>query len=351
MASVECSIGDSISTLHPDIIQTQILTRLDGPTLASTASTSSYLQTLCYEQKLWREISTATWPCINDSRVVQAISSFPSGYRSFFADSYSSTEYTWESEKQDTPTTGLISAVDLYYRGELIYSKVQEMETENGKAGWFLSAPFRVDLLDEKESVQTQILYPGGDYEAWVRNMEESMELNWIVIDPVKKRAANISSRKAVSAKRNWLTGDLEIRFSTVVAEAAGKKNAAEVAVVVSCGSAETWKEVDEEVGGEVHVRDVRLQLEDIEGKCLKGRDSLVILQGMLEGKRCCKDGGGGGRGKGRYEEYMAMKTHMREKKERREKAQDTICMIFGFSLFVLLWSFILLGKMLIRKL
>ncbi|RID70407.1 hypothetical protein BRARA_C02432 [Brassica rapa] len=343
MASVECSIGDSISTLHPDIIQTQILTRLDGPTLASTASTSSYLQTLCYEQKLWREIATATWPCINDSRVVQAISSFPSGYRSFFADSYPFTEYTWESEKQDPPTTGLISAVDLYYRGELIYSKVQEMETENGKAQWFLSAPFRVDLLDEKEPVQTQILYPGGDYEAWVRNMEESMELNWIVIDPVKKRAANISSRKAVSAKRNWLTGDLEIRFSTVVAEAAGKKNAAEVAVVVSCGSAETWKEVDEEVGGEVHVRDVRLQLEDIEGKCLKGRDSLVILQGMLEGKRCCKDGGGGGRGKGRYEEYMAMKTHMREKKERREKAQDTICMIFGFSLFVLLWSFILL--------
>ncbi|CAF1701698.1 BnaC03g47220D [Brassica napus] len=343
MASVECSIGDLISKLHPDIIQTQILTRLDGPTLASTASTSSYLQTLCYEQKLWREISTITWPCINDSRVVQAISSFPSGYRSFFADSYPFTEYTWESEKQDPPTTGLISAVDLYYRGELIYSKVQEMETENGKAGWFLSAPFRVDLLDEKESVQTQILYPGGDYEAWVRNMEESMELNWIVIDPVKKRAANISSRKAVSARRNWLTGDLEIRFSTVVAEAAGKKKPAEVAVVVSCGSAETWKELDEEVGGEVHVRDVRLQVEDIEGKCLKGRDSLVVLQGMLEGNRCCKNGGGEGRGKGRYEEYMEMKTHMREKKERREKAQDTICMIFGFSLFVLLWSFILL--------
>ncbi|KAG2331884.1 hypothetical protein Bca4012_018546 [Brassica carinata] len=343
MDSVEHRIGDSISTLHPDIIQTQILTRLDGPTLASTATTSSYLQTLCNEQKLWREISTTTWPSINDSRVVQAISSFPSGYRSFFADSYPFTEYTWLSEKQDPPTTGLISSVDLYYRGELIYSKVQEMETENGKAGWFLSAPFRVDLLDEKESVQTRIRYPGGDYEAWVRNMEESMELNWIVIDPIKKRAANISSRKAVSAKRNWLTGDLEIRFSTVVAETAGNKKAAEVSVVVSCGSAETWKEVDEEVGGEVHVRDVRLQVEDIEGKCLKGRDSLVILQGMLEGKRCCKDGGGQRRGKGRYEEYVEMKTHLREKKERREKAQDTICMIFGFSLFVLLWSFILL--------
>lgn len=212
------------------------------------------------------------------------------------------------------------------------------METENnGKPGWFLSAPFRVDMLDPKESIQTRIRYPGGDYELWVRDMEESMVLNWIVIDPVKKRAANISSRKAVSARRNWLTGDLEIRFSTVA------KKAAEVAAVVSCGSAEAWKEVDEEVGGEVHVRDVRLHVADIEGKCLKGRDSLVILHGLLEGKRCCKDDGEERRGKGRYEEYVGAKIQWREKKERREKAQDTICMIFGFSMFVLLWSYILL--------
>lgn len=203
---------------------------------------------------------------------------------------------------------------------------------------WFLSAPFRVDILDAKESVNTRVPYPGGDYEAWVRDMEESMKLNWILIDPVKKRAANISSRDAVSATRNWLTGDLEIRFSTVVGMVMGKR-AAEVAAVVSCGSAETWKEVDEEVGGEVHVREVRLQVEDIEGKCLKGRESVVILQGLLEGRRSCKDECG----KRRYEEYVEMKTQWRKKKERREKAQDTICMVFGFSLFVLLWSFILL--------
>ncbi|EOA28857.1 hypothetical protein CARUB_v10025102mg [Capsella rubella] len=342
MASVELSYGDhhSISTLHPDIIQTQILTRLDGPTLASTAATSSYLQELCTEQKLWQDLSMAMWPSIKDPRVVQAISSFPFGYRSFFADSYPFTEETWRYERVDDPPMGLISAVDLYYKGELIYSKVQEMETGKGKSGWFLTTPFRVDVVDPKESVKTRILYPGGDYEAWVKDMEESMRLNWIVIDPIKNRAANISSRKAVSARRNWLTGDLEIRFSTIVAAAA-----AEVAAVVSCGSAEAWKEVDEEVGGEVHVRDVRLQVEDIEGKCMKGKDSLVILQRLLEGKRCCKDGEERRRrrDKERYEEYVVMKRQWKEKKECREKAQDTICMIFGFSLFVLLWSFILL--------
>uniref|UniRef100_A0A1J3IGQ9 F-box protein n=1 Tax=Noccaea caerulescens TaxID=107243 RepID=A0A1J3IGQ9_NOCCA len=344
MASVDSTTGDSISTLHPDIIQTHILTRLDAPALASAASTSTYLQTLCTEQKLWQKISTATWPSIDDPRIVKAISSFPSGYSSFYADSHPFTEHTWQPEKQDPPTTGLISAVDLYYRGELIYSKVQDMEKESGKSsGWFLSSPFRVDMVDPKETVKTRIRYPGGDYEVWVKDMEESMRLDWIVIDPIKKRAANISSRKAVTARRNWLSGDLEIIFSTVAAADEGKK-VAEVAAVVSCGSAETWKEVDEEVGGEVDVTGVRLQVEDIEGKCLRGRDSLVILQGLLAGKRrCCKDGGEERRCSGRYEEYVGMKTQWREKRERSERAQDTICMIFGFSLFVLLWSFILL--------
>ncbi|CAN8247074.1 unnamed protein product [Cochlearia groenlandica] len=344
MSSVDLNNVDSISTIHPDIIQTRILTRLDGPTLASTASTSSYLRTLCTEQKLWREICSATWPSINDPRVIKAISTFPSGYYSFFGDSYPFTEHTWRTEKHDPPTTGLISAVDLYYRGELIYSKVQDMEKESGKsAGWFLSSPFRVDLIDPKESVKTRIRYPGGDYEVWAKEMEQSVTLNWIVIDPIKKRAANISSRKAVLARRNWLTGDLEIKFSTVTAEAGDKT--AEVSTVVSCGSGEAWKEVDEEVGGEVHVKDVRLQVEDIEGKCMNGKDSLVILQGLLGGKRSVKEeeDDDGDERRGRYEEYVGMKTVWREKKERCERAHDTICMLFGFSLFVLLWSFLLL--------
>jgi len=34
--------------------------------------------------------------------------------------------------------------------GWLIFSKVQESETETA---WFLFSPFRVELLDEKESV------------------------------------------------------------------------------------------------------------------------------------------------------------------------------------------------------
>uniref|UniRef100_A0A2N9HTV9 Uncharacterized protein n=1 Tax=Fagus sylvatica TaxID=28930 RepID=A0A2N9HTV9_FAGSY len=46
-------------------------------------------------------------------------------------------------------STELISAVDVRYKDELIFSKVQETEAETG---WFLCSPFRVDLLGQKES-------------------------------------------------------------------------------------------------------------------------------------------------------------------------------------------------------
>ncbi|XP_010557431.1 PREDICTED: F-box protein At2g27310 [Tarenaya hassleriana] len=338
--TVDLSSNGSISAVHSDVIGTHILTRLDGPTLASAAATSSYLQTICSDQTLWRQISAATWPSINDPRVLRLISSFPSGFRSFFSDSYPLPDPNPPPVKPD-PASEFISAVDLYYRGDLIYSKVQETKIESGSqpgSGWFKNSPFQVDLLDPKETIPTGIRYPGGDYESWVRDMEENTTLNWVLIDPIRKRAANISSRRAVSARRNWVTGDLEIRFAAVAVA-----DKAEVTAVVAVGAAEVWKEVDEEVGGEVHVRDVRLQVEDMEGRCTNGRDSLVILQGMLQGKRFGTGEEDGGRVmKTRYEEYVEVKRQWRENKERRERAKDLCFIVFGFALFLLLWCLIL---------
>jgi hypothetical protein len=78
----------AISDVHHDIIQTHILTRLDGPTLATTACASSHLHALSTEEELWRNICSATWPSIDHPRVRHVISSFPGGHRSFFSDSF-----------------------------------------------------------------------------------------------------------------------------------------------------------------------------------------------------------------------------------------------------------------------
>ncbi|GAY68496.1 hypothetical protein CUMW_264580 [Citrus unshiu] len=93
MASSPCptkfTSHQGITTLLPDIIETHILTRLDGQTLAAAACTSSRLHSLCAQEKLWQHICSATWPSCNDPRVRTLVSSYPGGgHRSFFSHSF-----------------------------------------------------------------------------------------------------------------------------------------------------------------------------------------------------------------------------------------------------------------------
>ncbi|XP_062171843.1 F-box protein At2g27310-like [Alnus glutinosa] len=297
--------GTAISDVHPDIIQTHILTRLDGPTLASSACASSHMHALSTEEKLWRDICTATWPSIDHPRIRHVISSFPSGHRSFFSDSFLALDHRSPAPKnrphRPSLPSELISAVDIHYKHELIFSKVQESETETAS---FLCSPFRVDLLDEKESVRTPIRHV-GEGEAWLKSLEENLTLTWIVIDPSRNCAANVSSQRPVSVQRHWLTGEIQVRFATIMSgEMSSSSVLVQCGVVVTCGG---------KVGGEVHVGQVSLQVEDMEGKHMNGRDSLVILQAAMESGRRKKERSG--EGKERFEEFLEMQ---RETKKRR---------------------------------
>lgn len=192
-------------------------------------------------------------------------------------------------------------------------------------SGWFLCSPFRVDLLDPKESVPTPIQHVGEDDGAWLEHLEENLTLSWIVIDPTRKRAANLSSRKPVSVHRHWLTGAVQLRYTTIMAAGGSGDDRVECAMVVTCGGKE---------GGKLQVREVSLQVEDMEGKHLNGRDSLGILESGIEGGKR-KKLGKGREGKERYEEYLEMKKERREKEARRERALDTACIVSGISMFV----------------
>ncbi|XWS28534.1 hypothetical protein CRYUN_Cryun25bG0078300 [Craigia yunnanensis] len=323
--------NEKISTLHPDIIQSDILTRLDGPSLASLACASSQLHALSTEENLWHNICSSTWPSLNHPRVQEIISTFPSGYRSFFSDSFSFLDP--QPSKLDvnslTLPTELISAVDIYYQNKIIYSKVEETETSSS---WFLCSPFRVDLLDPKDSATTPIKYFGGSKDdTWLKHLEENLSLSWIVIDPTRKKAVNMSSRRAVSVQRHWLTDDVQVRFGIVMAgdERRGSfKELVECGVVVTCGGKE---------GRETHVREVSMVLEDMEGKGLNGKDSLVILKGVMESERRKK--GDGKEGKEKYEEFAERKRERKERKQRKERAMDLVCITIGVASFVTFWS------------
>ncbi|KAJ1380292.1 F-box protein [Sesbania bispinosa] len=157
----------------------------------------------------------------------------------------------------------LISVVDVFHRQKLILSRVVENEME---FGWFRCSPFLVDLLDPKESIKTTMGYPRG--EEACENLSEELRLSWIVIDTKGKRVINVSSGKAVTVRRHWLSGEVQVRFATVV----GGRERGSGTGVAPCSFMVTF-------GREMQVRESSLQMEDIDEMQLNGRHGLGILQ------------------------------------------------------------------------
>ncbi|XP_065856497.1 probable F-box protein At2g36090 [Euphorbia lathyris] len=332
-AAATSTTGDqaSISSLPPDILQTHILTHLDGPALASAACASKQLSSLAFQQHLWADICHSTFPSTDISRLRNLISAFPDGPRSFFSAAFPLLSVVDEAINSgnnravnfDLPLE-LISAVDIYYRNQLIFSRVVETETESG---WFRCSPFRIDMLDPKDTCPTPIPHPNTDDER--KSISDELTLSWILIDPSGRRAMNLSSHKPVSVQRHWLSGEVHARFASVLR---GEKGFVQCGILVTCGGGIE--------GGGMQVREVSLQVEDMDGVFLNGKGSLGILHKAFEGKKGIK-GRNEGEGKRKYEGFLEMKRERKERKVRTEGTLDILCVAFGvlasvfFALFV----------------
>ncbi|ESQ52234.1 hypothetical protein EUTSA_v10016952mg [Eutrema salsugineum] len=316
--AISSTVTNLISTVHPDIIDAHILTRLDGPTLASVSCASTRLHELASNEILWSKICCSTWP---------SVSSFSDLTRSFFSDVYSVIDTVGSVTDLDRPFPELISAVDLHYRGKVIFSRVVKTETTTA---WFRGSPLRIDLVDPKDTVETPIKR-GRWTEDTCRDLDQGLTLSWIVIDPIGKRAANLSSHRPVSVERNWISGEVEAKFATVVGLESPEETVECVITVVTGGEEE------------LHVKEVSLKVEKMEGTHLNGKDSLVILRRVMEGKR------GNGRrreleAKRRHEEFVEKKRERKEKKLRAELVFDILTVAFGILGFgslvgLCLWS------------
>ncbi|KAK6936249.1 hypothetical protein RJ641_033279 [Dillenia turbinata] len=331
--------GTNILALPHDVLLTHILTRLDGPTLSSAACASSTLHSLSSDRKLWIDICESTWPSTADPRMRQLIGSFPSGHRSLFSDSFPllapNPDTASPIPHPGRPSNGtmeLISAVDIHCKNQPIFSKVQNVETESG---WFLGSPFIVDLLSPKDSIPTQIKHNdrADEDDKFLKDLEENMTLSWIVVDPNLTRSVNLSGRRPISVERHWLNGDVQLKYVTILTgDRQSPSEYVQCEIVVTCGGCE---------GEEMHVREVTLQVEDLEGKCLSGRDSLAILQRAMErGKR--EKVREGEDGKARHRNFMEMRKERTERKQRREKVIDMVCVTVMVAIFLAYWSYVL---------
>ncbi|XP_074281269.1 putative F-box protein At2g36090 [Silene latifolia] len=321
------STSSKFSFIPHDVIRSHILPHLDGCTLASISSTTPELRTLISsDQKLWSHLCHSTWPSTNTPRIRHLISTFPGGPRTFYSLSYPTLPPTLPLNlRPPSPSHQLISAVDLFYRGKCIFSKVQENETVTG---WFRCSPFRIDLLDPKESVPTPIRRPSHDDTC--RELYSELELSWVLVCPTRRLSLNVSSLKPVNVDKHWLSGEVHVRYAVVV------DNVVFVVDVtcVGCGP-----------GGLVlHVTEVCLKMEDLDGVGLIGKDSLVILQRVFEGKRGNGKLVGVEQGKKRYLEYLDRRKEWKENQLKREGRLDGMCVVFGVGFIVSLfcWSLIL---------
>ncbi|KAL2509098.1 putative F-box protein [Forsythia ovata] len=281
----------SFSSLHPDIIEAHILPRLDGITLAATSCSSTTLRHHSSQDHLWSKTCHSTWP--STSRLSSL-----------------------------TPPSELISAVDIHYQDK-IFTKVRETETVTG---WFRCSPFRIDLLEPKEVVPTPMKHPDGDDTCTA--ISNDMTLSWILIDPIRRLVVNLSSHKPITVQRHWLTGEVQVRFASILAADRGH---VQCGIVVTCGGSEE---------GEMQMREISLEIEDMDGMHINGKESLGILQRAMEGKK--------GKGETEYKKgrggtkYLEVKKERKERKVRTEGTLDILCVAFGVSCFVAFWSFIL---------
>ncbi|KAL8104608.1 F-box protein At3g44326-like [Apium graveolens] len=153
-----------ITDLHPEIMFTHVLTRMDHSSLASLALVSTQLHALCSNEIVWANICNSKWQSTKHLLLQNAISSFPVGHRSFFYDWYPILELGNKYKCSwficpDTTTVvqrpeHLISAVDIQYNNKNIYSKVDVINTSTES---FASSSFKVEVLNPKEFVRLQV--------------------------------------------------------------------------------------------------------------------------------------------------------------------------------------------------
>ncbi|XP_017240020.1 F-box protein At2g27310 [Daucus carota subsp. sativus] len=312
----------TITAVHQNIIETHILTRFDGPALASTASTSHLLHTLCNQDELWEDLCNSTWNSIKDPLVRQIISTFSGGYRSFFSDSFpllrpNPSEGSYIGQVHNSE---LISAVDMYYGNDPVYSNVKATDTSDSN---FLGLQFCIDLLDGEGTSKMPIKYE-GDEKKCILDFEEKLRLSWIIIDPKLKRAANVSSLRPISVRPCWVDGSgIKVKYATIVS---GDNRGIYTTEFVECRVTAIFRFE----GKNIKLKELSLCVVDMDWTRLNGEKSLRILKEALHNGLRKK--ATGGEEKEMYAKFVDLKRKKRDEVKKENIVDRFMDFLWRFS-------------------
>lgn len=367
---------ESMESLSSDLFY-DILRRLDGPTLASAACSCAAFCSISKEEKLWENVCSSMWPSTNREDVRSLISSI-GGFRKFYADCFplivnkEVTEHQWNNypeypeewteaeyygdmdEFESISPSDFVSIVDIRCKDKTICSKVLwGIPNANGFDGWFYNCPFRIDLLtyaardDENDGEVTLSVSDGlppiasmererKDGKLW-QELRDGLRLSWIVVNRKIKQAANLASWSPLGGQRHWPTEkDFVLRFGSVLP-------AKDIlpCQVVECILSMKFRVIHtegEDVQTTLKLTELSMQLEDMEGSHVNGRNSLLILKKALSCRRSKN-----------YSEvleschlYSKVQSELKEEKMRIESRLDRIFILGGISVFVMFWYIIL---------
>lgn len=369
MATSVASV-ESTASLSTDLFY-DILRRLDGPTLATAACTCAAFCSISREERLWENVCSSMWPSTNREDVKSLIASI-GGFRKFYADCFplivnkEVSEYHWNKyleypeewteaeyygdmdEFETISPSDFVSIVDIRYKDKAICSKVLwGIPNANGFNGWFHNCPFRIDILttyaardDDGEGEVTLSVSDGlppifsmekerKDGKLW-KELRDGLRLSWIVVNKKMKQAANLASWSPLGGQRHWPTDkDFVIRFGSVLP-------AKDIlpCQVVECILSMKFRVVHTEEEGvqtTLKLTELSMQLEDMEGAHVNGRNSLLILKEALSCHRSKN-----------YSEvleschlYSKVQSELKEEKMRSESRLDRLCILSGIAAFI----------------
>ncbi|CAI0384978.1 unnamed protein product [Linum tenue] len=368
---------DSVASLSSDIFY-DILKRLDGPTLASAACACAAFCSISKEEKLWQDVCSSLWPSTNRDDVKTLIL-WLGGFRKFYSDCFplivnkEFSEYQWQEylqypeewaeaeyygdidESESVSPSDFVSIVDIRYKDRTICSKVLwGIPNADGSNGWFHNCPFRIDLLtsaardDDDNEGEVFLSVNDGlppivsmekerkDGKLW-KELRDGLRLSWIVVNTKSKQAANLASWSPLGGQRHWPTDkDFVIRFGSVL-------SARDIlpCQVVKCILVMKFRVIHTEGEGfqtTLKLTELSMQLEDMEGAHVNGRNSLLILKEALSCRRSKN-----------YSEvlescnlYSKVQSELKEEKMRNESRIDRFCIISGITAFLSIWYYFL---------
>lgn len=360
---------ESISSLSSDLFY-DILRRLDGATLASAACTCAALRSISEEESLWQNVCESMWPSTKREDVKTLISSL-GGFKKFYSDCFplivnkevpefrlnnyfdyheewTEAEYYGDvDEFESISPSDIVSLVDIRYKDKTICSKVLlGIPNANNFNGWFYNCPFRMDLINysDRENGQNEEIMLSvsdglppvlsldrerKDGKVW-QDLRSGLRLSWIVVNTKIKQAANLSSWSPIGGQRHWPTDDdFFLRFGSILP-------AKDIlpCQVVECILFMKFKMVSNENEGiqtNLKLMELSMQLSDMEGAHVNGRNSLLVLKEALSCRRSKN-----------YSEaleschlYSKVQSELMEEKLRIENRLDRLFILSGIAAFM----------------